>query len=264
MNQKTEQNFRVMPMAAWDACAGKIDIGQFLGRPCYGGLDLASTEDLASFSLAFAGEPEAEMVGGVPPTLRSDRVAVFTWSWCPEEKIQWRASRRVPYDQWARNGWLTATGGNQIDYRAIREFILGLAGKVEIREIAFDGWNAAQITQDLAETGLEMVKIPPHVAHLSGPTKEFLRRVKGRTLVHPGSPLTRWAASNLAVEFMGRVPDEADMAQHLEKAPVMPSKKHSADKIDPITSIVLAFNRLIAHPESEGESVYSSRGLTTL
>jgi phage terminase large subunit-like protein len=249
LNQVTQQDVRIVPMDAWDACGGPIDLEALKGRPCYGGLDLASTNDLASLALVFPGD-SAE-----------DAYTVLSWSWCPEFRVKSRAEQRIPYDVWVRLNHLEATAGNQVDYAAIEERVRSLAAIYELREIGFDGWNAAQITQNLAASGVAMVKVPSTLNHLSAPTKEFLRRIKSGRIRHDGNPLLRWAASNVAAHYSGKVQHEGDIDELLDKVPIMLSKQKSTDKIDPMTSIVLAINRVIAHPDDAGRSVYETRGL---
>jgi phage terminase large subunit-like protein len=249
LNQRTGQEVKVIRMDQWDACGADFAIEELRSKPCFGGLDLASVEDIASFALLF---PES-----------NDKCKVLVWSWCPEERIARRARQKFPYDVWARAGWLTATkdGGGQIDYGAIRQKILELKSFFDIRESGYDAWNATQLVQDLEAAGMKMFKVPAHYSHLSAPTKELLRRIRKRTLHHRRDPVLRWAATNAAVKFDGTLPDGADIAEHLEKVAVMLSKKHSAEKIDPLTATVLAMSRLIAHPEVAKVSVYESRGL---
>jgi phage terminase large subunit-like protein len=50
----------------------------------------------------------------------------------------------VPYDAWVRDGWLTATPGNVIDYDFIQAEVDALAGAYDLRELAYDPWNATQ------------------------------------------------------------------------------------------------------------------------
>lgn len=250
LNMKTEQDMRVIPMASWDMGEETFTTEDLRGMKCFGGLDLASTEDLCSFGLVFPME--------------DDECRVLSWSWCPEEKIKRRAEKRFPYPSWQKDGWLTATTGNQTDYRVIREDICKLRNEYgfDILEISFDGWNAAQIVQDLMEhDGFAMVKTPQSLSQLSAPTKEFLRRVKAGKLKHQANPLLRWAASNLAVHYSGKVQENADLEDILDKVPVMPSKQSSADKIDPITAIVLGFKSMIAHPDEWGTSNYEKSGI---
>jgi phage terminase large subunit-like protein len=167
----------------------------------------------------------------------------------------------VPYQAWAREGFLTATVGNQTDYNVIEREIVALRDVhgLNIAEISFDGWNAAQITSTLAETyGFAMIKTPQSLMQMSAPTKEFLRRIKGGTLKHPRNPLLRWAASNAAVHYSGKLQMDADLETILDKVPIMFSKQSSGDKIDPVCAVALAFKSMIAHPDQWGTSVYAS------
>lgn len=249
LNMKTEQDMRVIPMASWDMGEETFTTEDLRGMKCFGGLDLASTEDLCSFALVFPMENED--------------CRVLSWSWCPEEKVKDRTQKRFPYRTWCEQEWLTATTGNQVDYRVIRDDICRFRDEMgfDILEISFDGWNAAQIVQDLMEhDGFAMVKTPQSLSQLSAPTKEFLRRVKAGKLKHQANPLLRWSASNLAVHYSGKLQMSANLEDILDKVPIMPSKQSSADKIDPITAIVLGFKSMIAHPDDWGTSVYDRVG----
>ena len=54
LNQWTSQDERWLDMAAWNAC--KREFPDLKGRACFGGLDLASTTDIAAFVLCFPPE----------------------------------------------------------------------------------------------------------------------------------------------------------------------------------------------------------------
>jgi phage terminase large subunit-like protein len=60
LNQWTQQESRWMDMTAWDACGEPIDAKLLEGQVCYGGLDLASSSDLASLGLIFPAESGEE------------------------------------------------------------------------------------------------------------------------------------------------------------------------------------------------------------
>jgi hypothetical protein len=63
----------------------------------------------------------------VPDPSASGGYDVLAFFWCPEDDIAQRTQRdRVPYDEWVRGGWLEATPGNVVDYRAIHACILEL------------------------------------------------------------------------------------------------------------------------------------------
>lgn len=242
LNMKTTTDVKLIPLDAWDQCVGRLHDDDAMGLTWYGGLDLASTEDLASFTLSALDA--------------NDILWSKTWVWCPVVKIEKRKRMRIPYDVWAKEGHLIATGGDQIDYAVIEQQIEELAGKYTIAEIGFDGWNAAQITQNLTAKGLTLIKIPQSFRELSAPSKEMLRRIKGRTFRHEGSPLVRWCAGNVAADFDGRLPSGESVVDQVEKVPIKPSKKKSADKIDPIASTVISINRLIAHPAAQDDGMF--------
>lgn len=240
LNQWTQQDVRWLDLSAWDRCGEfSFTARQLEGAVCYGGLDLASTSDLAAFSLVF------------PPDDEGKPFCVLTWYWIPEDNMIDRARRdRVSYDSWARDGFITATPGAVIDYSWITEDINRLSAKYQIREIAFDRWGAFQISQALEGAGLAMIGFGQGFASMSGPTKELLRLVLDNKLAHGANPVTRWMADNVVVS--------QDPAGN-----VKPNKQRSRDKIDGIVSIIMGLDRAIRH-EDGGQSVYKSRGLISL
>lgn len=246
-NMRTEQDVRIIPLDAWDKCTQKIDLQTFRGQRCYGGLDLSSREDLSSFTLLFPG----------------NKPALITFSWCPEDRVRSRAKKRVPYDVWARDErFLIATAGNRIDHRAIREKIVELGQMFTIEEIGYDPREATEIVQNLQDAdGFTMVEVSQNFGSMSAPTKDLISRVKSEQIIVQENPVLRWAASNTAVHFTGRVPVGENIDEFLDKIPIMPSKQRSADKIDPITSAVIAMNRLSAHPDAAFENPYETGGV---
>src|SRR4051812_46311339 len=84
------------------------------GLRSYGGLDLASTVDLAS--AAFLAKRDHE------------RYFLLTRFWAPEDNLlELERSTRMPYRMWAEKGFLVATPGNVIDYQFIRREVNELA-----------------------------------------------------------------------------------------------------------------------------------------
>ena len=90
LNEWTEQAERWIDLAAWDACAGPVDLEQLRGRPCFGGLDLSTTTDVTALAWVF------------PPEDDDGLWQVLSRYFVPEENLRKRAERdRVPYDLWA-------------------------------------------------------------------------------------------------------------------------------------------------------------------
>lgn len=229
----TEQSVRWMPMAAWDACVTRYKSDELLGEACFGGLDLARVKDLSAFAKLF------------PPSGDREKWRVLMRYWCPEEDIEQRSARdRVPYVQWAREGWITATPGNTTDYKFIQSAILEDAGAYDVREIAFDRTFAGEIVQNLLEENVTMVEFGQGFLSMAAPTAELLRLVLSGEIEIPDDPVLRWAASNMVVKV--------DPAGNWK-----PDKEHSTERIDPVVAILDALGRAQVHVETKkGISLY--------
>ena len=233
LNIWTSQVTRWLDMDDWNACGSESEPADLMGLACFGGLDLASTVDIAAFGLVF---PDVD--GWYDVLMRF---------WVPEERIVERSNRdRVPYDAWARDGWITPTEGNVIDYDVIRRDINDLAREYKIVEIAFDRWGAAQITTQLDGDGLTVVPMGQGFASMSAPSKELETLVMGHKLAHGGNPVLRWMASNVATE--------QDAAGNIK-----PSKSKSTERIDGLVGLVMALDRATRHRDDA--NVYSGEGL---
>jgi phage terminase large subunit-like protein len=239
LNQWTQQESRWLPMEKWDACTMPVDATLLKGATCYGGLDLASTSDIASFVLCFPPEAgEVEMFAWLP------------FFWIPEENMIERERKdRVPYSTWVRQGLMTATAGNVIDYAFIVKKIEELGELFQIKEIAFDRWGAFQVSQQLEGAGFTMAGFGQGFQSMAAPTKELLRLVMDSKLAHGGNPVLRWMADNLVVSV--------DPAGN-----VKPNKEKSREKIDGIVAGVMALDRAVRH--GSDKSVYEGRGVLTL
>jgi phage terminase large subunit-like protein len=239
LNQWTQQETRWIDMGAWDGC-GTTAIGDLAGRTCYGGLDLASTTDIAALVLAFPASAEGEPVTLLP------------FFWIPADNMVERERRdRVPYSTWVRHGLVTATPGNVIDYAYIRQQINDLAARYDVREVAFDPWNATQLSIQLQDDGINMIEMRQGFASLSGPSKELLRLVLAGGLAHGGNPVLRWMADNVT-------------ARQDPAGNVKPDKAKSTGRIDGIVAAVMAIGRAATADPSGGRSVYENRGVLTL
>lgn len=233
----TEQSSVWVPIEHWDKGAVPLDLVQ--GRECYGGLDLASTADIAAHVLVF------------PPASPGERWQVLPRLFCPAEGILTRARRDgVPYDQWRDQGFLIATEGNQIDYAFIRSSIHLDAEQYRIKSIAFDRWNSSQLVQELLADGFNMLGFGQGFASMAAPVRELQRLIMSEQIAHAGHPVLRWMMSNIAA-----LQDPAGNQKF--------DKSKSGDKIDGAVALAMALGIAIAD-EVKGPSVYETRGVLTL
>lgn len=235
LNIRTEQAFRLIQMHKWDACTGDVQIPN--NADVYGGLDLASVEDMAALALAHVdndGDYHIKM-----------------HYWVPEEKVREMERRgERSYAMWHRDGLLTATPGSSIDYRSIRQHINEAAKQYTLCELAFDPWNARQLATELAEEdGVVMVEHRQGTVSMNEPMKKLLALMLERKLRHGGNPILRWNASNLS-------------AYEDPSGNLRPDKATSSGKIDGIVAAVMAISRASLHA-TDG-SVYERRGLLSV
>jgi len=224
LNQWTEQAARWISMPAWDACKPKDGIHRsaLKGRRCYVGMDLSSTKDLTALVAVF---PDEEGFDVLP--------AFFV----PKDSILERARRdRVPYEQWAKeNKYLQATPGPAVNYEAVRQTLHDWAAEFDLREIAYDPWNATDLVSRLQERdGFTCVPMRQGFASLSAPTKALEKAILEKRLRHDGHPVLRWNIGNIAVE--------TDPAGNLKI-----SKKVSTERIDGAAALVMAIDVMERH-----------------
>jgi phage terminase large subunit-like protein len=246
LNQRTENDVRMIPLTVWDENSG---LGgdtprewrdrmerELAGAECVGGLDLAATSDISAFVLDFR---------------RGDEVILVPWFWIPEDTAREREKRdRVPYLTWIREGWISTTHGNVTDFDVLRRDITEIGERFNVAELAFDRWGAAQIQTQLEGDGFTVVQFGQGYASMSPATKEFNRLWTGRRIVHGANPVLRWMAGNTAAEI--------DAAGNIK-----PSKKKSTERIDGIVASIMAVGRRCVMAESR-PSVYETRGVIRL
>jgi phage terminase large subunit-like protein len=222
-----------MPIEAWDASAGIVE--GLDGASCYAGLDLASTSDLAAFVLVFP---------------RDNKFAVLAHFWVPEENVPARVQKdRVPYDVWIKQGLISTTPGNVIDYRTIFNDIVKLSQQFKIHEIAFDRWGATPLSIELEGEGFTMIPFGQGFVSMASPTRELMALVLSKRLQHGQNPVLRWMANNMVVR--------QDPAGNLK-----PDKGKSTEKIDGMVALVMGLDRAIRH--ESGASVYEERGVISV
>jgi phage terminase large subunit-like protein len=238
---RTKQSVRYITLAAWDANAGdRLKKPELAGRQCYGGLDLGSTSDMTALAWLFP------RVGGGFDAL---------WRiWVPEEALD-DLNKRTAGEAtvWLGRGWLRTTPGNVTDYDYIKEQIKEDGELYDVQTIAFDRWNASQLSIDLAAEGFEMVRIGQGYASQSAPLKELQRLItqgfgtKTPMIRHGGNEVMRWMTDNLAVT--------KDAAGN-----VKPDKEAAAEKIDGWSALVNAMSEAM-NADPPQESAYSDNGL---
>jgi phage terminase large subunit-like protein len=206
-----------LPLTLWDECLGELKPSDLVGKRCYAGLDLSSTTDLTAVGLVF------------PPQDGLDDYYIMAEQWIPQDNMKERSLRdKVPYDKWAREGYINVTPGDVIDYDFIKARLIALNEQYDIVGWGNDPWGAEKLRQDLdREADIELLEVRQNIAHMNGPMKEIERLMKTGNLKHVHDPVTRWAFGNVSIVTDGN-------------ENYKPKKTSKITRIDPIIAVINA------------------------
>lgn len=220
----------------WKKCNGEVDLDELRTIPCWGGLDLANKIDMAAFRLVWQVDKR-----------------VKTWGrfYLPEGTVKPRSERgNVPYQVWAKQGLLTVTEGDVIDYDYIKSDVLWAMKNFDLRAIGYDPWNAQATANDLMREDVPMIEYRQGIPSFNAPMKELDRLYTARLLDHEGDPILAWNASNIVAR--------KDVNDN-----IAPDRSTSTEKIDGYVAMLMALG-LMLRDAGDGPSVYETRGLVEI
>lgn len=184
----TEQTVKWVNLADWKKSPDIIPEAELVGKACYSALDLSANTDLTAMLHLF---PYGD-----------DELTIIPRFWIPKDRIKDREHRdAAQYENWVRQGLVTATEGNVIDYKRVKFDIEADLAGFDVQNLAYDPWGPAEaIRQQLLDDGMDndmMIAFRQGYASMS-PAMKTLERLylegKIRGLNHP---VMLWMASNV-------------------------------------------------------------------
>jgi len=237
LNIWTSQESRWLDMDSWNACNEPLEMVDLVNEQCVLGLDLSTSTDICACVYVFL--------------TKQNELKLYCRFFLPEDAIYKKSGiERSLYDRWVRDGWLITTEGRTLDYDVVQEDIETHAEKFNISHVAFDPWNASQITKHLEKKGFNMVQVRQGVYTLNDPCKMLEKFILAKAVIHGNNPVLTWMADNVVVKY-----DDNNN--------ITPSKKKSLQKIDGISATVTAMSIFKGDIEPK-KSVYSQRGIRML
>ena len=252
LNLRTVQSNRWIEAVLWDLCGSKKnrleyptpfcdfkghpdDVSMFENRRCIGGLDLSSTIDTSSLVLFFP----------------DDGNKIISHFWIPEDTADEKEKiDKVPYRQWANEGWITLTPGNRIDYQFIRKQIMDICAVVDMQKLGFDPYNATQLSIDLVENeGIPMEMVRQGFVTMNEACKKLESDMATGNMDHGGNPVLRSHALNVMVKTDPSGSIKID-------------KQRSSEKVDGMAALADCYACHIA--TLDDESVYNTHGILSL
>lgn len=195
----------------WKDCEVEgLSLEDFAGEECVIGLDLASKVDIAALEILFPLD---------------GRYARFGKYYLPEATVA--AGENEHYQGWMREGRLTVTEGEIIDFERIREDILDLSSRFTVRAVAYDPHQATMLVTALMGDGVPCIEVRPTVLNFSEPMKTLDGLIRAGKIAHDGDPVMTWMISNV-------------VAKEDAKDNVYPRKERPENKIDAVVALIMA------------------------
>lgn len=203
------------------------------------GFDLGETRDLTG--VGWCGQ------------LPDGRIAVSVMGFIAQNRAnEHMRSDRVPYLEWAKDGYCILTPGDVTDNSYVEDYLYTCETEIEdifyangreAIEIDYDGHNANDMAIRMREhynSEQKIVEIPQTCATLNNATKRFRELVISGKIVAEYSPLFEWCLSN-AIEVKNSNGD------------IKLSKRYKDDtqRIDPVAGLMNALTRLIVKVDNK-------------
>jgi phage terminase large subunit-like protein len=206
----------------WDAAAVPgLSLDDFMGRPVYLGVDLASKSDIASVALVFRDKDANGR----------DLWTFFTRNYLPEGAVDRGGVNEDAYSRWVNEGRLITTEGEELDFDVIREDVKDIGEQHQVTEIAYDKWRATQLSHQLMKDGAEVIEVGGGIATMNLPMRELEAALLSGRVRHDGDPVLAWMASNVVT--------------HEFKGCLTPTKESKDRKIDGMVAILMAMSRAL-------------------
>ncbi|MNO31422.1 Phage Terminase [compost metagenome] len=229
LNQRVEARTPFVSRSVWQENGEKAD--SLDGKRVYGGLDLSSVNDLTG--LVLVGED-----GDVEPTF-----------WLPGDGLAEKARNdRVPYDIWARDGFLETTPGRSIEYEFVAEYLRTVFDRCDVQCINFDRYNMRFLKPWLERVGFTEEEISRFkefgqgFVSMSPALRELESRLLAKKLRHGNHPVLTMCAANAIT-----VADPAGNRKF--------TKSKATGRIDGMVALAMAVSGAAAN-EAEPERTY--------
>lgn len=223
LNQRVEASAPFVTQSVWSANGAMPEDGEIV----YGGLDLSESNDLTALVLA---------------TPSKGKLSIHPTFWLPEVGLPERARKdRVPYDAWARDGYITTTAGRSIEYESIALYLENLFQTKDVRKIAFDRWNMKHLRPWLIRAGMSesliddrFVEFGQGFQSMTPALRTLESLLLSEKLKHGNHPVLKMCAANAVVK--------ADEVGNRKL-----DKKRSRGRIDGMVALAMAVAMAYEH-----------------
>ena len=198
------------------------DVENLHGAVCYGGFDLAETEDFTSACLEFP--------------LPDNSFFVLEHSWVPEKKVKFDREK-LDWQTLVERGWLTIVPGEYVDYVYIYDWFVEMQKLYRIDSIGFDPAKAFMMVQKMREHGFVLNDVRQGELTLTGPLDDLKEHFLDGSIVHNNNAMFKWYLSNVK------------LTKRSANATYLPTKLSRYRKIDGFAALLDAHTEFLRkHP----------------
>lgn len=216
-------------MILWEQATRKIKYDDIRHLQSWCGLDLSASQDITAFVQVFYDD-------------EIDKFIIYPHLFTPSESILERKERdKVPYDVWAKQGYIKALDGLYINFNQLHGFIKNTDN---VQQIIFDRWGSPA-TQSALEEDFELVGFGQGFRSMSPIIREFENLLIEGRLIIAENPCFSWMARNVVA-----VLDDAGNIKY--------SKGKSQNKIDGIIAMLMGLFGAVQSQVTDGFDINTS------
>lgn len=224
--------------AHWLRCVKRFADKYLIGQRCWGGIDLSKRRDftVATFYFWICIDEDKNRFKKV----------VKHFFYIPKEQIPIKMKTDAYLiEQWVKEGWITATPGETVDYNFLYSDIRSWSQDHDIVEMAYDR-NLSELLIEPLSQDFTMVDFAQSITAMSEPSKDWERAVSDGEIID-NNPVMAWMVSCATTK--------EDANGNLKV--VKPEANKTSKRIDGVITSIMANDRLAKAIADERANDYS-------
>ena len=190
-----------------------LDIKVLEKQLCYGGFDLAETNDFCSACLEFP--------------LSDNDFFVLEHSWVPRKKIK-EDKEKLDWLNLEKAGVLTFVNKDYVEYEMVFEWFKKMRELYRIDSIGYDPAKAFMLVNEMKGQGFTLNEVRQGELTLTNPMDNLRERFIDSNIIHNNNPLFYWYLGNVKLTKRG------------PNATYLPTKQNKNRKIDGFAALLNA------------------------
>lgn len=191
----------------------EINMDKLKGQVCYGGFDLAETNDFCSACLEFP--------------LPNNDFFVLEHSWVPRKKIK-EDKEKLDWLTLEKDGVLTFVDKDYVEYELVLEWFKSMRELYRIDSTGYDPAKAFMLVNEMQSHGFVLNEVRQGELTLTNPLDNLKERFIDGNIIHNNNKLFFWYLGNVKLKKRG------------PNATYLPTKQNKNRKIDGFAALLNA------------------------